>query len=83
MPTLTDQANRAALKAVQAEKPSQFTVGGSFDGKTLVGGVTYDRKLSNLWGITAYANAYWNDLPVSTHTRKPRVVAGIEAVKKF
>lgn len=81
--TLSEQANKAALEQVKAEKPSQFTVGGHYDGKRVVGGLTYDRKLSNLWGISAYARAYWDDLPVTTHTRKPKVEAGVELVKKF
>ena len=83
MPTLTDQANRAALKAVQAEKPSQFTVGGSFDGKKLRGGVTYDRTWANGWGLTAYARAWWDDLPVSVGRKTLQTAVGVEAVKRF
>lgn len=68
------------IEQVKAEKPSSFTVGGHYiDGK-LVGGITYDRKLSNLWGFTAYARAYWDDLPVTT---RPKVEAGGEITKTF
>ena len=81
--TILDQANRAALAQVRTEKPSQFTVGGSFDGKRIQGGVTYDRKLSNGWGATAYLRAWWDDLPVSTTTRTPRISAGGEVTKRF
>ena len=81
--TILDQANRAALDQVRTEKPSQFTVGGSFDGKKIVGGVTYDRKLANGWGATAYLRAWWDDLPVSTTTRTPKVSAGGEVTKRF
>lgn len=56
---ISDAANKAALDDVRKEKPSSFTVGGYLtrDGR-VVGGVTYDRKFSNLWGLTAYARAY-------------------------
>ena len=81
--SLLDDANKAALAQVKAEKPSSFTVGGSFDGKKLQGGITYDRKWSNGWGVTAYARAWWDDLPVSTHTKQPKVSAGVEATKRF
>ena len=81
--SLSDQANRAALAQVRAEKPSSFTVGGHYDGRKIVGGVTYDRTLANLWGITAYARAYWNDEPVSVGRKRVRTEAGIEAVKRF
>ena len=81
--SLTDQANRAALAQVQTEKPSQFTVGGSWDGTKLTGGVTYDRRLANGWGATAYLRAWWDDLPVSTTTRTPKVSAGGEVTKRF
>lgn len=82
--SLFDQATKAAIEKVKAEKPSQFTVGGHYDGTRIVGGITYDRKLSNLFGITAYARAYWDDLPVTTHTpKKPRVQIGGEATYRF
>lgn len=81
MPTISDQANKAALESVKAEKPSQFTIGGRFDGKTLVGGITYDRTWKNGWGATAYARAWWDDLPVRTD--RPQVEAGGEITKRF
>lgn len=57
-------------------KAQAFTVGGTFDGKKVSGGVTYDRKWSNGWGITAYAKAFWNDQSVLAHS-------GIEAGGKI
>lgn len=81
--TLREQAHQAALEAVRKEKPSSFTVGGHFRDGKIVGGLTYDRKLANLWGITAYARAYWEDLPVSTHTKRPKIEAGAELKKTF
>lgn len=81
--TLSQQANRAALEQVRNEKPSRFTVGGRYEDGKLVGGLTYDRTWKNGWGATAYARAWYDDLPVSTHTRKPKIVAGGEVVKRF
>lgn len=81
--SLLEQANRAALNAVKRDTPSSFTVGGTFDGKTLQGGITYDRTFKNGWGATAYLRAWWDDLPVSTHTPTPKIEAGVEVVKKF
>ena len=83
MSTLSEQATKAALAQVQAERPSSFTVGGSFDGKTLMGGVTYDRTWANGWGLTAYARAWWDDLPVSVGRKKLQTAVGVEAVKRF
>lgn len=82
MPTLSEQADKAAIDQVKAEKPSQFRVGGTWDGKTATGGISYDRKWSNLWGVTAYAKAYWNDQPVIP-TDKSGFVVGADVVKKF
>ena len=81
--SLLDDANKAALDQVRAEKPQSFTVGGSFDGKKLQGGVTFQRTWANGLGLTAYLYAYWNDLTISTHTKRPNVAAGVEAVKRF
>ncbi|MEY4386600.1 MAG: hypothetical protein RLY20_1883 [Verrucomicrobiota bacterium] len=81
--TLSEQAHQAAIDAVKAEKPSSFTVGGRYDGKRISGGLTYDRKLSNGYGLTAYARAWWEDATVSTHTPKPKIEAGAELTKKF
>lgn len=86
--TLREQAHKAALQAVRSERPSQFTVGGYYRDGKVEGGITYDRKLSNLWGITAYAKAYWHDLPVTVSgptatMHRPSVEAGIEVRKQF
>lgn len=82
--SLSEQAHKAAIAKVKAEAPSQFTVGGALtrDGR-VVGGVTYDRKFSNLWGLTAYARAYWHDQPVSTHGRSIEGEAGFVLHRKF
>ena len=81
-PTLFEQANKAALDQVKAETPSQFTVGGSFDGTNVVGGVTLNRTWKNGWGATAYAKAWWNDSAVIPKD-KYGVVVGGEVTKKF
>lgn len=81
---ISDTGNKAALDAVKRDKPHAFTVGGyvTRDGR-VVGGITYDRKFSNLWGLTAYARAYWNDQPVITHARWIEGEAGFELTRKF
>lgn len=86
--SLVDQANRAAIDDVKQRTPNSFTVGGRFDGKRIVGGVSYDRTLANGWGLTAYARAWWDDLPVSVGMKavainRPQGEIGVEAVKKF
>jgi len=81
MPTILESANEQALKEVRARQASQFTVGGYVLNGKLVGGVTYDRTWKNGWGMTAYAKAYWDDLPVSV--KRPKGEAGIELVKRF
>lgn len=82
--TLGEQAHQAAIKSVQTDKPARFTVGGylSRDGR-VVGGITYDRKLTNLWGITAYAKAYWHDQPVRVHGPTIEGEAGFELTREF
>lgn len=71
--------NAAELERLHTAKPSQFTVGGRFEDGKLVGGITYDRKLSNLWGVTAYARAYWDDARVIPHNAS----MGAEISRKF
>lgn len=82
--SLSDQANKAAIAAVKSEKASSFTVGGYLtrDGE-IVGGITYDRKLTNLWGLTAYARAYWHDQPVTVGKRPIETEAGVELRRTF
>lgn len=78
--TIRESADKAALEAVRAEKAQRFTVGGSLaaDG-SIVGGVTYNRTWRSGWGLTAYARAYWNDLPVVVHAVRPtKLEAGFE-----
>jgi hypothetical protein len=79
---LADQANKAVIDQVKAETPSQFTVGGSFDGHTVTGGVTIDRKWSNGFGATAYIRAWYNDSAVIPRD-KHGIVAGGEFTKTF
>ena len=81
--SLLDDANKAALAQVKKDTPQSFTVGGTFNGKRLEGGLTYNRTWSNGWGLTAYARAWWEDLPVSTHTPKLQGAAGAEVTKRF
>lgn len=84
MPTILDRGNAHAteLAKVQAEKPSSFTVGGSFDGHYATGGITYNRSWKNGWGATAYLRAYWNDAPIIPTDRAGYVVGGV-VEKKF
>lgn len=77
-----DETRRQEIEKMKTEKPSQFSVGGSFDGNKAEGGITYDRKLSNLWGFTAYAKAYWYDQPVIP-TDKSGYIIGGDLTKKF
>lgn len=84
MPSILQSGEKhtAEIAKTQAEKPHSFTVGGTFDGHVATGGITYDRKWSNLWGFTAYAKAYWHDQPV-VPTDKFGYVVGAEVVKRF
>lgn len=76
------QKHAAELATVQAETPSSFTVGGTFDGHVATGGISVDRKWSNGWGATAYARAWWNDAPIIP-TDKFGYVVGAAVTKKF
>jgi hypothetical protein len=78
-PSLVEQANKAALDQVKADT---FTVGGTFDGHRVEGGVTIDRKWSNGWGATAFARAWWNGQAVIPKDKHGIVVGG-EITKKF
>jgi len=84
--SLLQQAHQATLDSVRAEKAESFRVGGVVqmsEGKLRAeGGISYDRKLTNLWGLTAYANAYWNDKPI-VPTDKLGFVVGGELARKF
>jgi len=76
---LLDSAHKLALAEV---KPSQFVIGGHYDGTTVTGGIAFQRSWQNGYGLTAYLKAYWNDLPVTVE-RKHQIVAGVEFVKRF
>ena len=84
--TLLQQANKAALDSVKAEKPQSFTVGGVVEMRNgrarAEGGLTYDRKLTNLWGLTGYARAYWEDKPIIPTDQFGYVIGG-ELTRKF
>ena len=80
--TLSEQANKAAIDQVKAKAPASFTVGASYDGKVVSGGLTIDRKWSNGFGLTAYARAWWNDQAVLPQD-KHGVVVGAEGTYKF
>lgn len=82
-PSILDLGNKAVLDHVRAEKAQSFTVGGTFDGQKVVGGVTYHRTWANGWGATAYLRAWWDDLPVSVSSAKPKMLAGGELTRKF
>lgn len=80
--SLLRQANKAVIEQVKAEKPSKFTVGGTFNGRQAEGGATFNRTWRNGWGATAYARAWWNDAAV-TPTDKFGYVIGAEGEKRF
>lgn len=82
MPSILEQANREAIDQVKAKTPTSFTVGAHYDGKILSGGLSFDRKWINGFGLTAYARAWWNDAAVLPQD-KNGVVVGAEGVYKF
>ena len=81
-PSILDTGNEAMVEAVRKDRPSKFTVGGQYNGKQASGGITYDRKIWNGFGATAYAKAYWNQKPV-VPTDKFGFVIGGEISKEF
>lgn len=80
--SLSQQANKATIDQVKAETPNQFTVGGHYDGHTVTGGVTFDRRWRNGLGATAYIRAWYNDAAVIPQQRTGVVVGG-ELKKSF
>lgn len=80
--SLAEQANQAAIEDVKAKAPAQFRVGANWDGKTVTGGFSVDRKWSNGFGLTAYARAWWNDSAVIPQDKSGGVV-GVEGVYEF
>lgn len=81
-PSILDLGNKSVIDSLKAEKPSKFTVGGSFNGRQAEGGLTFNRTWKNGWGATAYAKAWWNDSAV-VPTDKFGYMVGGEAEKKF
>lgn len=73
---------QSGVRQVRADAPQQFRVGADFDGQRATGGLSYDRKWSNLWGFTAYAKAYWTDQPVIPTDRFGYAV-GFDVSKTF
>jgi hypothetical protein len=82
--SLSAQANKQAIDAVKRDKPSSFVVGGSVDvtGKRADGGVSYNRRIWNGWGATAYLRAWWDDAAVIPRDKFGAVIGG-ELEKKF
>ena len=86
--SLSQQANQAVIKDVQTAKPSQFVIGAHWRDGKFYAETTYDRKLSNAWGLTAYARAYWHDLPITVKgatatVSRPTGEAGVEIKRQF
>ncbi len=77
-PTLKEQADKHAsdLAKVKREAPAKLVVGGTWDGHTLQGGVSYDRSWKNGLGLTAYARAYWRDETITPIDRHGFVIGG-------
>lgn len=82
--SILEQANAAEIARIKAAAPSQFVVGGTFDGHKVSGGVSFQRTWKNGWGATAYAKAWWQDASVTPiATPQSGVVVGVEGIKKF
>lgn len=85
-PTLVEQAAAyadAEAKRVSTEKPTSFTVGGSYGDNVASLELTIDRKWSNLWGATAYARAWWYDAPVQPNHKKVDGEIGFRIKREF
>lgn len=81
---LTALANQAMIDAVRKDKPSSFTVGVAADvlAKNADLTITYDRKLTNALGLSAYLKAWWHDAAVIPSDKKGLAV-GADGVWKF
>lgn len=83
-PRALEEQSAKELAKVKSETPSQFVVGGAFDGHRVTGGLSYNRSWKNGWGATAYAKAWWQDASVTpVGTSQTGGVIGVEGVKKF
>jgi len=83
-PKALEEQSAKELAKVKSETPSQFVVGGTFDGHRMTGGLSYNRSWKNGWGATAYAKAWWQDASVTPVGEKHvGGVIGVEGVKKF
>lgn len=79
-----EEESAKELSKVKSETPSQFVVGGTFDGHRVTGGLSYNRSWKNGWGATAYAKAWWQDQSVTAvGESQTGGVIGVEGVKKF
>ena len=83
-PTILEQgkAHATELAKVKTEAPARFVVGGVVEGRRVTGGISYERKITNLWGVTAYARAWYDDAPL-VPTDKYGYVLGFESVTEF
>lgn len=81
---LPQQTHQSMLDKIKAEKPSAFTVGTHADilNKNADATVTYDRKLRNGLGLTAYLKAWWNDAAV-VPSEKRGITLGAEGSVRF
>jgi len=77
--TLSEQAKAMVV-------PHSFRVGATLvkegDGVRAEGGISYDRTAKNLWGVSAYAKAYWEDKPL-VPVDKFGYVIGFDVKKEF
>jgi len=81
MPSILEAGQTEVAKAVAAT-PNSFTIGAFSDGRAITGQLTFDRKWSNGWGMTAYAKAWWHDASV-TPAASSGVGAGVSVTKDF
>lgn len=81
--TLSEQANKAALEQVRAEKPSSFTVGAHADilARKAEAIISYDRTWKSGWGATAYLKGWWNDTAVVPQEKRGITVGGEGSIK--
>jgi hypothetical protein len=82
--TLSNQANKAMIEAVKKDKPSSFTVGVAADVLAKNADVTlsYDRKITNAFGLTAYLKAWYHDAAVIPSDKHGALV-GLDGTYKF
>jgi len=60
-----EKHSKEELDKVKKEKPSEFVIGGTWDGHTATGKTSYEYSWKNGWGAVAYAKAWYHDASVT------------------